>query len=368
MPHTHIKRAKLDGYRNIRGTEAEFCDGLNIIIGPNGCGKSNFLWLLANIYSHNEDIVNTRISAEISIFNESINFVNNTMPVLIKHEFNVAENKIAKSIGLTFENKTEQDGSIIFQPYLMFQTFRLIPFALNDNLDCFSNGKTITIQKQIIPNYEKPVLRTYTNNKIVNDLILFNSFNWLEGQINNLDFPKEIIDVLKKYSPIENVRVEFPQREDEIKWYKDEATVSNLMYGFKIHDEWFKWNELSDGSRRIVWIILNVLLAGNETILIEEPELGIHPHQLFELMQFIKEQSKSKQFIITTHSPEVLNIISTDELDRIKIAKYDAAKKTTVIHAIPEKTQIDIQEYAATQGFLSDYWLHLDLENTAEWK
>ena len=55
MLNFHIKSAKLNGYRNIRNTKTEFCEGLNIIIGPNGCGKSNFLWFLVNIHTNDFD-------------------------------------------------------------------------------------------------------------------------------------------------------------------------------------------------------------------------------------------------------------------------------------------------------------------------
>jgi predicted ATP-dependent endonuclease of OLD family len=39
--------------------------------------------------------------------------------------------------------------------------------------------------------------------------------------------------------------------------------------------------------------------------MLEEPELGIHPHQLQLLMNYIKAQAKEKQIILTTHSPQV---------------------------------------------------------------
>jgi predicted ATPase len=144
--------------------------------------------------------------------------------------------------------------------------------------------------------------------------------------------------------------------------------MNSLLYEFQTEDgEWYTWNELSDGTRRIVWLVLNILTTDKKIILIEEPELGIHPKQLFQLMEFIKEQSETKQFIITTHSPEVLNVIESDKLERIKIARYDAERKTTVIESIPEKRQKLIQKHMAETGQLSDYWVHVNLEGTHKW-
>ena len=39
----HISRVHLKGYKSIRDMEIDFMPGLNIIIGPNGSGKTNFL-------------------------------------------------------------------------------------------------------------------------------------------------------------------------------------------------------------------------------------------------------------------------------------------------------------------------------------
>ena len=95
--------------------------------------------------------------------------------------------------------------------------------------------------------------------------------------------------------------------------------------------------------------------------LLEEPELGIHPHQLHLLMQFIKEQSRHKQIIITTHSPQVLDTIGSDELDRIIICEYDGKNGTQLRH-LTEKEISKAKKYMKEEAFLSDYWRFSDLE------
>jgi predicted ATP-dependent endonuclease of OLD family len=77
-------------------------------------------------------------------------------------------------------------------------------------------------------------------------------------------------------------------------------------------------------------------------------------------MTFLKEQSKEKQIILTTHSPQVLDILNKDELDRIIIADFDPEKGSTFRH-------LDDKEIANAQNFmsdmyLSDYWRFSDLE------
>ena len=365
MPNFHIKRAKLDGYRNIRGTEAEFCDGLNIIIGPNGCGKSNFLWLLANISDHSKMLIDMK--GEIEVIEDD----GKSLITKIHHEY-VQDKQIVKPVLIKkiIEAKNKNKLQEVSTSLVLSNNI-LLPFNVPNEIPTFSNSYTLIIKK--IHHY----LFAEIDNEIIKRFILDKANDYYDKEdkpqnsytLDYFNFSEDILKKVATYTPVNNIRIKYPMSSDrDFEDNTREIKIRSLLYEFEIGNEWFEWNELSDGTRRIVWLVLNILTTEAFFILIEEPELGIHPHQLNLLMLFIKEQSEKKQFIITTHSPEVLNIISTDELDRIKIAKYDAVNKTTIIHAIPEKTQIAIQEYATTQGFLSDYWVHLDLENTAEWK
>ena len=47
-PQAYISKVHLKGYKSIKDLEIDFKPGLNIIIGPNGSGKTNFLEGLLN--------------------------------------------------------------------------------------------------------------------------------------------------------------------------------------------------------------------------------------------------------------------------------------------------------------------------------
>ena len=82
-------------------------------------------------------------------------------------------------------------------------------------------------------------------------------------------------------------------------------------------------------------------------------------------MDFIKEQSETKQIIITTHSPEVLNTLKMDELDRIIIARYDKEKGTQMSH-LSEDDIKHARSYMKDELFLSDYWVMSGFETEEE--
>ena len=99
----------------------------------------------------------------------------------------------------------------------------------------------------------------------------------------------------------------------------------------------------------------------NLIILIEEPELGIHPHQFKKLMDFLIEESRSKQIIITTHSPQSLDSLDENELNRIIIAYSTNSESGTQLRHLDEREISKAHQYIK-DDFLSDYWLYSDLE------
>ena len=54
MNNSSVKKLKLENFRNIKSAQLEFCDGINVITGENGQGKTNLieaLWLLTGAKS-----------------------------------------------------------------------------------------------------------------------------------------------------------------------------------------------------------------------------------------------------------------------------------------------------------------------------
>ena len=194
-----------------------------------------------------------------------------------------------------------------------------------------------------------------------------------------LGFGFSVIDNIIDYSPVEGVRLSqdaaFVIEEDL------SCRVKNVAYEFKIGDRWHDFESLSDGTKRLIYIILSIdlprpmlvdadksveLRSGSiqKVILLEEPEIGIHPHQLYQLLQFLRAQSRKHQVIITTHSPLVLDMLGRDELDRIVIASYDN-KLGSIFKHLSEDQRSTALDYMTETGFLSDYWRYSDLEPRA---
>ena len=71
---------------------------------------------------------------------------------------------------------------------------------------------------------------------------------------------------------------------------------------------------LSDGTVNITALIVALYFEEKNVVIIEEPERNIHPHLISRLVEMMKEASKKKQIIVTTHSPEVVKYAGLDNL------------------------------------------------------
>ena len=106
--------------------------------------------------------------------------------------------------------------------------------------------------------------------------------------------------------------------------YFDSVSSESLRAGkeYLVFKEVFEGRDIeswesSDGTLRALAILISVEShKSGSTVLIEEPEHGLHPWVVKDLISHIKEviEFKHLQVILTTHSQQVLECIEEDEL------------------------------------------------------
>ncbi len=79
----------------------------------------------------------------------------------------------------------------------------------------------------------------------------------------------------------------------------------------------FKAYHLSDGTLRFI-CLTTLLLQTDETtpatILIDEPELGLHPYAITILASLLKKSSKTHQVVVSTQSVELINELEPNDI------------------------------------------------------
>ena len=404
----HLSKAHLTGFKSIKDLEFELKPGLNILIGKNGSGKSNLLEFLNGVL----DAFYSRIgpnyrSADITILGSgNVAFHYSTK----KHQLRLSDPNDVM-IDQLYQHKLSVDDVVIYNDFdesLSSPTFEykgkkyrigtrfftalpklgygyFMPLYIKFNMPQYLLGFTapgrIYIMNDKSMDWEIH-LHGFLHHAVylLNDSIAEYYFDlqedhsdeiaWkmvseklsAESIMRGIKLEEDVRDNLALYTPIKDYRIS-----DNINVTSDESslTINNIFVEYLVNGQWLPWSHLSDGTRRMFYIISEVTVKHSGLILIEEPELGIHPHQFHLIMKFLEEQARHKQIIISTHSPKTLDVLGQDELDQIMIAEYDKAKGTQ-IKRMTELQKEKAKGYMRDVGFLSDYWLMSDLEEWSE--
>ncbi len=104
----------------------------------------------------------------------------------------------------------------------------------------------------------------------------------------------------------------------------------------------FQPNQLSDGTIRFI-CLATCLLQPNppSTIIIDEPELGLHPYAISILADLIQSASKRTQVIISTQSPTLLD--------------YFEPKQIVVVNRVNGRSTFERLGTQELAGWLEDY-------------
>jgi predicted ATPase len=82
--------------------------------------------------------------------------------------------------------------------------------------------------------------------------------------------------------------------------------------GVRINDESIPLHALSSGEKQLLQILLETLAVGESTIMIDEPELSLHPDWQKGLVGSMRRVNVDAQFILATHSPELMVGVDDD--------------------------------------------------------
>lgn len=121
-------------------------------------------------------------------------------------------------------------------------------------------------------------------------------------------------------------------------------------------------NQLSEGTFKTLALVFYILSDDNQLLLIEEPEISVHHGLLNSIIEIIKQYSKRKQIIISTHSDFVLDMLKPDNL----LLVDKRAGKGTIASSLTKKLSQDdysaLKEYLRDTGNLGEYWKEIGFD------
>jgi predicted ATP-dependent endonuclease of OLD family len=385
-----IKTVKMSGFRTIKNLAVDFGPGLNIIIGDNGSGKTNFREFLTDALIVKNTLSYEQFSCQI-FFDNDIYLTLVNQP--IENPLKIVE--VPDFLKWTLKLKDGQEIGI--------RDYEEIWSKVGENIKRYyvhsvPHGYPPTVQLLNVPFNGAIELKDADSHFLkIMELLATNPTNAYEGwfatyvkiglallDVNDSkvlwkDFLDKMCAFLNKYlvkcTAIKEIRLSDSFNVDFSSEKK--LSVTNLFFEFYQNDRWNNYQELSDGTKRLFTILICLLdfkkfvenclskdlgsKLDDTIVFIEEPELGIHPHQLYKLMLVLKEEAQAKQIILTTHSPVVLDVLERNELSSIIICSYDKENGTQLKH-LTDKEREKAIGYMDKIGYLSLYWTHSNLE------
>ncbi len=324
-----MERIEIKGYKSIKELDLELRP-INILIGANGSGKSNFLSFfdfLKNVYRgslkeyvalkgidtflHKGDKVTNEISCHLDfIATNAYSFTlkrGETGFIFTKEEVWPPDYKNYKySLDIT---SLTNDSSLRFKissiaNHIKSYLEKLSKYHFHDTGESSPFSKESSIENDKFYLYEK-------GSNLSAFLFTINKEN---PQVFNL-----IVKTIQSIAPYFLDFFFQPESNGNIK-LRWQSKHTSTIYGV---------NDLSDGTIR--FIALTVLFIQPnlpETIIIDEPELGLHPTAIAKLAGLVKSAAaKGCQVILATQSTDLIShfepedIITVDQIDGESIFK-----------------------------------------------
>lgn len=325
-----IKKIQIEGYKSIRKQEVELTE-INLLIGGNGIGKSNFISLFAlirNLYDKNlSNYVLRKGGADRLLYCGR----KMTQEILLKLFFGVKESEAHNQFVVKLQEA--QDNLIV-----------------NESSTAFLSGGTWHTQT-----FEKNVRES--NFQSINTGQAF----WVNGLLNEFEVfhfhdTGDLSPMKKRCSVSDNRALRYDGsnlaaflyylKEKHPRHFKMiEMMVISIAPFFacfvlepnRLNEELIEleWKEngiescynaaqLSDGTLRFI-ALATLLMQPNppKVILIDEPELGLHPVAISKLAALIRKASAKSQLIISTQSVNLVD--NFDPKDVVIVERSEGA-------------------------------------------
>ncbi|AGM25477.1 AAA family ATPase [Spiroplasma chrysopicola] len=192
---------------------------------------------------------------------------------------------------------------------------------LSSAVETYEKIETINNKKMYDKNYEQHYSQiVYDVSKILSALI--NDAN----EANDMEKNKDTILLYKIIKLFESIFGDIKVKKDMIKRKLNFSKNDSAEYG---------WNELSDGEKKTLWMIANILIAEpNSWIFIDEPETHLNPALYKKIWKEIFKIKVDSKFIFISHSPEMVNIFKKNavffRVNSFSFPSFWDIKKVTV--------------------------------------
>ena len=335
-----LDRLDISGFKSIRTLEGFELRALNVLIGPNGAGKTNFIDLFHMLARMAEGRLQVYVAEQDGP--DALLFEGRRRTERIEAEFTFGANAYCFSLvptgrRLVFGGEITRFSGWDSQMHLHSSDSHFLGSGhaesnLKDADETGSDAFAPYVRKAIAgwrvyhfhdTGATAPVRQAHG---LRDNLLLKPNAGNLGAFLRRLrerypDHYRQIVDVVQQAAPFFG---DFVYRKDvddsfELEWVHvdDPDTVLGPR-------------QMSDGTLRFICLstlLLQPVELQPELILIDEPELGLHPAALTLVAEMLQHAGDSRQIITSTQSPDLLNEL--DPQDVVVVDRKEGASTFT---------------------------------------
>lgn len=314
----------IKGFKSIKNLDNLRLRSLNVLIGANGVGKSNFVDYF--------NMLGEMMAGRLQLWTTKQGGADRILSYGIKETLRIQSYVRFNRNGFSFELEPTVDGGFVFaSEHLTFEG------NLGDNQQSLGSGQTESLlpsQASFTEEFSRP---GYSYNSIANWKVFhFHDTSETAGvkrwaAVHNNEFLRSDASNLAAYlyrlseehpSVLEEIRrvvqLGIPIFDNFVFRPKEQSSQEqsvNLQWRQKNSDYVLWPSQLSDGSIRFICLVTALLQPEPpSTIIIDEPELGLHPYAITLLGALLRSASKRMQVIVSTQSVALLNEFEIDDL------------------------------------------------------
>lgn len=348
----------IEGFKSIASIKALVLRPINVVIGPNGSGKSNLIGVFSFLHTIREgrlqDYVRTAGGAEQLLHFGS----KQTKRIRIDISFKGGVNQYKLAL------KSNAEDSLF--PSLEIASFwnqKNHPDPKDDYLPARMNGLEAGISDPnltttSIAGWVRACLGSWrlfhvhdtSTSSPLRKTAQINDNRFLRPDGSNLP---AFLYLLSKnhadtYHLIRNTVQRVAPFFDDFQLEPDRLNPDTIRLAWKHRNsnQYFGAATLSDGTLRFIALtalLLQPLQYRPSVILVDEPELGLHPYAITLLASLIKQAATETQVIVSTQSPLLLDHFQPEDV--------------IVANRINDGTTLERLDTARLSGWLEDYSL-----------
>ncbi|QKR00991.1 AAA family ATPase [Metallosphaera tengchongensis] len=288
-----------NNFRSLETVELRNLGGFNVIVGPNGYGKTNLLTsIFLFIKNLSAGIEKRSIEDKSQEYLLMWNGYDTSRPILLGGRLEFNEKEVEKVTG--------KSQNVVID---LVNKLRYINGYLEWDLDLIRINGSVP-SKDEIESARK--LLDYSASQI--EYVPIFDQNYFDDVLNRIvGLNRSPINLRKYWYDFANLVSNTIPEVKGIEIWDSKKLVLNV-YNLPIYIDL-----AASGFQRIILMLFVIWLSGNKVLLVEEPEVNMHPIMQYKIAKLLKSWTDSNvlQVFMTTHSP----FIVSSEVDNFIVLK-----------------------------------------------